>query len=386
MRPPAYEGVTMRVFGSVLMLSLCTLGCTPKNAVDGSTTPSAPTPKAIQEPSPAPPSISASPEAPAAESSEPPVVQLQGKVTMADIEKAMRVTGRVTADSFASLEELHDKLSLRGSLTLRDATLTLPPDDDRIGYIAVDTLRIAASDVRLNGSDLWIFCNTLEFDRSRVQSFDDPVARAGRNGRHGLNGQHGSPGLSAGNLHVYVLGSAASSGPVPVSLDGQSGGNGGHGGKGSAGAAGANGHDCSDGALHCKRGCSSGSPGARGGNGGDGGSGGHGGSGGSAELYFADAGAVSNDLVTFVSSPGKGGTPGLGGAGGVGGRGGAKGKSNCHYCKIGGLPCSAGKNGAAGNDGAKGAAGNTGHSKALLRGVVDLDVVKEAVTMTTSAS
>jgi hypothetical protein len=138
----------------------------------------------------------------------------------------------------------------------------------------------------------------------------------------GLNGSPGRDGAPAGILTLRL--NKAPDRPVPVDLQGQSGGNGGDGANGGPGRPGTMGKPGKSGVFNCVVIAGSGFPGDRGRSGGNGGNGGACGRPG--ELRVEGAPLELFPFVrTFDGRPGNGGQGGYGGPGGPGGTGGAGG-------------------------------------------------------------
>jgi hypothetical protein len=194
--------------------------------------------------------------------------------------------------------------------------------------------------------------------RSNARALFASFAPDNQKARDGANGTAGDDGLPGGVLTLHLR--KAPERPVPVDLQGQSGGNGGNGGNGSAGLPGQGGRAAKSGVFNCVLLATPGGSGGRGGNGGDAGPGGACGRGG---VLRIDGGRLElfPFTQTFVPQPGQPGRAGKGGPGGAPGPGGPGGG----FCS--GSP--SGQPGPAGNDGrpARGGASCTPPGRIDLR-------------------
>jgi len=282
---------------------------------------------------------------------------------------------------FSNVNQLYTKLQLRGSLTLKNATLTLPLDDQKV-FFAFHKLNLINSKIVLNSSNTTIVCNEYEHEKSQIISFsgDNQVAVSGNDGNtNGENGHAGSAGLDAATCVMFVTDKVKTiGGPMSIDLTGQAGGKGGNGKVGGKGAQGDRGRNCSSGTIDCRSGCGNGHKGGRGGKGGDGGNGGNGGNGGKFEFRFHGFNTPNDYFFSFISNGGKGGYKGFGASGGEGGEGGNPGRSGCSWCDG---RCYAGPRGENGLNGADGINGGDGEKKHLINSNFDMNYIKSYLTL-----
>jgi hypothetical protein len=290
-------------------------------------------------------------------------IELTGNLTYESIKNANQAfTAQLNPNDFSNVNQLYSNLQSKGSLTLKDATLTLPLNEEKI-FFAFHKLRLVNSKIILNSSNTTIVCNEYEHEKSQVISFSgsNQMANNGPNGTSaGQNGLNGAHGLDSGNCTMFVTDKVRTiAGAISIDLTGQSGGNGGKGAVGAKGAKGSRGRNCASGTIDCRSGCGNGGRGERGGKGGDGGNGGNGGDGGKFEFRFHGFNTPNDYFFSFTSNGGKGGYKGFGNAGGEGGEGGDPGRSGCTWCEgrcysgPRGENCVSGKNGMNGSEGTK---------------------------------
>jgi hypothetical protein len=309
-------------------------------------------------------------------------IELTGNLSMQSVLDAHALFGAIlNPDDFTNVNQLYAKLQLRGSLTLKNATLTLPVDDQKV-FFAFHKLNLINSKIVLNSSNTTIVCNEYEHEKSQIISFlgNNQVAISGNDGNtSGENGHAGNNGLDAATCVMFVTDKVKTiGGPMSIDLTGQSGGKGGNGKAGGKGAQGARGRNCSSGTIDCRSGCGNGHRGERGGKGGDGGNGGDGGDGGKFEFRFHGYNTPSDYFFAFISNGGKGGYKGFGAAGGEGGEGGRAGASGCTWCDG---RCYSGPAGEVGLKGADGFNGADGEKKHLINSNFDMNYIKSYLTL-----
>lgn len=309
-------------------------------------------------------------------------IELTGNLTYQSIMDANTAfTSQLNPNDFTTVNQLYSTLENRGILTLKDAILTLPLNEEKI-FFAFHKLKLINSKIVLNSSNTTFVCNEYEHDKSQIISFrgDNQTANDGQNGNSdGQNGQNGSDGLDSATCVMFVTDKVKTiGGPMSIDLTGQSSGNGGDGKKGAKGAKGARGRNCSSGTIDCRSGCGNGNRGERGGKGGDGGNGGNGGDGGKFEFRFHGFNTPNDYFFSFISNGGKGGYKGFGSIGGEGGEGGNAGASGCTWCDG---RCYSGPRGENGVNGSNGMDGIDGNKNYLVNSNFDMSYIKSFLTL-----
>lgn len=303
-------------------------------------------------------------------------MELTGNINLMTLQSEVpAIVAMLAPGVFQTVADLYRHLQGRGSLTLRDATVTLPLDADRI-FMGLNKLVLINSRIYLNGSDVLIVCNEYHNDGSVIESFEpnSVSALSGKDGTSpGADGHDGEDGLNAGKFSVFVTDRINSREHVRLHLPGQKGGQGGNGKIGGKGSKGKNGRNCATGATGCNSGCGNGKIGGNGQKGGDGGNGGNGGDGGFAEFYIHDSAPAPEHFFSFSAEGGSGGYPGAPGSGGEGGDGGDRGKSGCLFCEG---RCYAGPQGSPGAPGIGGTVGARGINGWLKRSTFDVQYLK----------
>jgi hypothetical protein len=309
-------------------------------------------------------------------------IELTGNLTIQSVLDAHATfVESMNQNDFTNVNQLYAKLQSRGSLTLRNAILTLPQNAEKV-FFGFHKLNLINSKIVLNSSNTTIVCNEYEHEKSQIISFvgNSQTANHGNNGTtNGENGQVGNSGIDAASCVMFVTDKVKTvGGPMSIDLTGQSGGNGGNGKTGAKGAKGGKGRNCSSGTIDCRSGCGNGHRGERGGKGGDGGDGGNGGDGGKFEFRFYGFSTPSDYFFSFISNGGKGGYKGFGSTGGEGGDGGNPGSSGCTWCDGRCYSGPRGENGINGGDGTKGEEGTKNH---LLNSNFDINYIKSYLTL-----
>ncbi len=296
-------------------------------------------------------------------------IELTGSINLATLRKeAAGFLAPLDPDSFSNIGELYNEIRSRGTLTFRNAVVTLPTDDDLVQIVA-HKVTFIKTDFFIKSTSSRIICNEYSQLRSRIQSFDPEDQRAsdGDDGeKPGTEGKDGSDGLSAGQWQVFVTDviSTGAPGEILLSLSGQHAGDGGNGSKGKKGARGSRGRGCANGIPpDCRSGCGNGGRGRRGGTGGDGGDGGNGGNGSISEFWLHGETEPRPNLFSFLAPGGFGGHKGSGAQGGDGGDGGRAGNSGCSQCDGRCYPGARGPAGPSGADGEIGQKGSAGYLK-----------------------
>lgn len=299
-------------------------------------------------------------------------VELTGALTLQSLKDAVGgMVARLDPATFENVEQLYSQLLRRGSLTLRDATLTLPADAPEV-FLGLHRLRLINSHVYVSSSNLFLVCNEYQNDNAIIRSFppDAVSAATGADGTTpGAAGADGADGLSAGAVRVFVTDKIKSVGPIQIELDGQHGGRGGSGVPGAKGAKGGNGRNCASGTFDCRAGCGDGHPGRPGQQGGHAGDGGDGGDGGRAEYWLHGVTEMPERFFAFSAQGAAGGFPGVPGFGGEGGEGGNAGRSGCTNCSG---SCRRGRQGPHGARGHDGHEGRRGENQFLKRAAFDV--------------
>lgn len=309
-------------------------------------------------------------------------IELTGNLTIQSVLDAHApFSESLNPNDFSNVNQLYTKLQARGSLTLKNAVLTLPLNEEKV-FFAFHKLNLINSKIVLNSSNTTIVCNEYEHEKSQIISFvgNTQTANRGNDGTSGgQNGQMGGNGMDAASCVMFVTDKVKTiSGAMSIDLTGQSGGNGGNGKAGAKGAQGGRGRNCSSGPIDCRSGCGNGHRGERGGKGGDGGNGGNGGDGGKFEFRFHGFSTPGDYFFSFISNGGKGGYKGFGASGGEGGEGGNPGSSGCTWCDG---RCYAGPRGENGVNGGDGVNGEDGEKKHLINSNFDMNYIKSYLTL-----
>lgn len=303
-------------------------------------------------------------------------VELTGALTLQSLKDAVGgMVARLDPATFEDIDQLYTQLNKRGSLTLRDATLTLPKDAPEV-FLGLHRLKLINTHIYVCSSDLFLVCNEYQNDNTIIRSFpsDAVSAATGADGATpGAAGAEGGDGLSAGTVRVFVTDKIKSLGPIQIELDGQRGGRGGSGVPGAKGRKGGNGRNCANGTLDCRAGCGDGHPGQPGQQGGNAGSGGDGGDGGRAEYWLHGVTEMPERFFAFSAQGGTGGYPGVPGFGGEGGEGGDAGRSGCSQCSG---TCRRGRQGPHGARGHDGDEGRSGVNQFLKRASFDVPYLR----------
>jgi len=271
-----------------------------------------------------------------------------------------------------SSSELKDAFAKLPSLELIGSTLLFEngsdPTRDITLYLSKLSLRNAS--IWMGPRQVQIYVKDFIASNSSILAFPpDFIDAAGGRGAAEIEatGEDGQPGLSAGQLKIFIIESKQVA-DLTVELKGQNGGQGGQGGRGQVGAPGNPGQSGSDSLLNCKRGPGNGGPGRPGSQGGAGGNGGEGGNGGYLSIYLVGDASIDRKQLSFLSVGGKGGSGGRGGPGGAGGAGGPRGRQTT-FCHGG----SAGPIGEVGENGSAGIAGNDGAAGEMEIKSISLD-------------
>lgn len=309
-------------------------------------------------------------------------IELTGNLTIQSLLEANAAfADTLNPNDFTTVNQLYLNLQSRGILTLKNAILTFPSNEEKV-FFAFHKLNLINSKIILNSSNTTIVCNEYEHEKSQIVSFsgNNQTADDGNNGEtNGQNGQTGKSGLDAATCVLFVTDKVKTiGGPMSIDLTGQSGGNGGNGKSGAKGAKGANGRNCASGPIDCRSGCGNGHRGERGGKGGDGGNGGNGGNGGKFEFRFHGFSTPGDYFFSFISNGGKGGYKGFGAAGGEGGEGGNPGRSGCTWCEG---RCYSGPRGENGINGGNGINGEDGAKNYLVNSNFDMNYIKSYLTL-----
>jgi hypothetical protein len=303
--------------------------------------------------------------------------ELSGNLTIDSIKQANpNFVAPLNPNDFTNVNQLYTRLQNRGSLTLRDAVLTLPDNSGKV-FLALHKLTLINSIVVVNASLVTVICNEYDHQKSFIRSFNErnSTASDGADGTSpGADGKMGTAGEHSGNCYFFCTDVVRTSGGlINIDLSGKWGGSGGNGAAGAKGAKGGNGRNCASGPFDCRSGCGDGHKGGRGGNGGNGGNGGDGGNGGRFELRLHGFNTPGDRMFSFTSEGGKAGYGGIGNVGGLGGDGGDAGRSGCTNCNG---VCRKGAAGDAGSHGSNGAAGKAGEKSHLVNATFDLDHIK----------
>jgi hypothetical protein len=307
-------------------------------------------------------------------------IELTGTLTIQSIQQAASVfLTPINPTDFADVNQLYAILKNRGTLTLKDATLTLPINNEKF-FIGAHKLILVNTKVYCNSTSTFILCNEYEHNtNSFINSFTSEFLSA-KNGQNadseGSSGKDGEHGLDGANVFCYVTDKVRTlGGTININLTGQNAGSGGKGMKGKKGEKGSTGRNCRDGntPFDCGRGCGNGQTGKNGQQGGNGGDGGQGGDGGKFEFRFHGFSTPPDYFFTFSSSGGKGGLRGNFGIGGDGGDGGNAGSGSCRGCHG---SCKPGADGKPGANGSIGQNGKNGDNNFLLNSNFDVNYLK----------
>src|SRR5690606_10921447 len=183
-------------------------------------------------------------------------IELTGNLTIQSLLDANSAfADLLNPNDFTTVNQLYSKLQSRGSLTLKNAILTLPLNEEKV-FFAFHKLNLVNSKIVVNSSNTAIICNEYEHEKSQIISFSgsNQTATDGGDGtENGQNGQVGNSGEDAASCVMFVTDKVKTiGGSISIDLTGQSGGKGGNGKVGAKGAKGRRGRNCSDGLFNCK--------------------------------------------------------------------------------------------------------------------------------------